>query len=125
MRLEVKLERSLGWLQMCLPRMAWENGMESFVDGGWKPTVTSSIFGKSFHFPFPYFVLFVLRYFPFHMVYIYTRVYIFKFHIQLLYLFTLQRGEVTINGVCNSKFRQTKHSKLRVPRQFTPYSIVL
>ena len=35
------------------------------------PMVISSIFGKSFHFPFPYFVLFVLRYFPFHMVYIY------------------------------------------------------
>ena len=33
------------------------------------PSVISSIFGKSFHFPFPYFVLFVLRYFPFHMVY--------------------------------------------------------
>jgi len=32
------------------------------------PTVTSSIFGKSFHFPFPYFVLSVLRYFPFHVV---------------------------------------------------------
>ena len=32
------------------------------------PTVTSSIFGKSFHFAFPYFVLFILRYFPFHVV---------------------------------------------------------
>ena len=32
------------------------------------PTVIPSIFGKSFPFPFPYFVLFVLRYFPFHMV---------------------------------------------------------
>ena len=32
------------------------------------PTVTSSIFGKNFHFPFPYFVLFVVWYFPFHMV---------------------------------------------------------
>ena len=31
-------------------------------------SVISSIFGKSFHFPFPYFVLFVLRYFPFHVV---------------------------------------------------------
>ena len=31
-------------------------------------TVISSIFGKSSHFPFPYFVLFVLRYFPFHVV---------------------------------------------------------
>ena len=29
------------------------------------PMVISSIFGKSFLFPFPYFVLFVLRYFPF------------------------------------------------------------
>ena len=28
----------------------------------------SSIFGKNFHIPFPYFVLFVLRYFPFHVV---------------------------------------------------------
>ena len=27
------------------------------------PTVISSICGKSFHFPFPYFVIFVLRYF--------------------------------------------------------------
>ena len=34
------------------------------------PTVISSIFGKSFHFPFPYFVLFILRYFPFHMVHL-------------------------------------------------------
>ena len=34
------------------------------------PTVISSIFGKNFHFPFPYFVLFVLRHFPFHMVHI-------------------------------------------------------
>ena len=33
------------------------------------PTVISSIFGKSFHFPFVYFVLFVLQYFPFHVVY--------------------------------------------------------
>ena len=31
------------------------------------PMVISSIFVKSF--PFPYFVLFVLRYFPFHVVY--------------------------------------------------------
>ena len=31
-------------------------------------TMISSIFGKSFHFSFPYFVLFVLRYFPFHVV---------------------------------------------------------
>jgi len=30
-------------------------------------TVISSIFGKSFHFPFPYFVLFVLWYFPLHV----------------------------------------------------------
>ena len=30
------------------------------------PTVISSIIGKSFHFPFHYFVLFVLRSFPFH-----------------------------------------------------------
>ena len=29
--------------------------------------VNSSIFGKSSHFPFPYFVLLVLRYFPFHV----------------------------------------------------------
>ena len=33
------------------------------------PKVISSIFGKSFSFPFPYFVLFVLQYFPFHMVF--------------------------------------------------------
>ena len=33
------------------------------------PTVISSMFGKSFHFPFPYFVLFVLWYFNFHVVY--------------------------------------------------------
>ena len=32
------------------------------------PTVISSIFGKSFYFLFPYFVLFILRYFPFHVV---------------------------------------------------------
>ena len=32
------------------------------------PTVISSISSKSFHFPFLYFVLFVLRYFPFHVV---------------------------------------------------------
>ena len=31
-------------------------------------TMISSIFGKSFHFPFPYFVLFIFRYFPFHVV---------------------------------------------------------
>ena len=31
-------------------------------------SVISSISGKSFHFPFPYFVIFVLRYFPFHVV---------------------------------------------------------
>jgi hypothetical protein len=35
-------------------------------------TVNSSIFGKSSHFSFPYFVLFVLQYFPFHVVYIHT-----------------------------------------------------
>ena len=35
-RLEVKLERSLGWLQMHLPRMAWEKDMERLVDGGWQ-----------------------------------------------------------------------------------------
>ena len=29
----------------------------------------SSISGKSFHFPFLYFVIFVLQYFPFHVVY--------------------------------------------------------
>ena len=33
------------------------------------PSVISSISGKSFYFPFPYFVIFVLWYFPFHMVY--------------------------------------------------------
>ena len=33
------------------------------------PTVISSISGRSFHFPFPYFVIFVLWYFPFHVVY--------------------------------------------------------
>ena len=32
-------------------------------------TMMSSIFVKSFHFPFPNFVLFVLWYFPFHVVY--------------------------------------------------------
>ena len=32
------------------------------------PMEISSIFGKSFPSPFPYFVLFVLRYFPFHVV---------------------------------------------------------
>ena len=32
------------------------------------PTEISSIFGKIFHFPFPYFVLFVLQYYPFHVV---------------------------------------------------------
>ena len=31
-------------------------------------TVISSIFGKNFHFPFPYLVLFILQYFPFHVV---------------------------------------------------------
>ena len=31
-------------------------------------TVISSTFDKSFHFPLPYFVLSVLRYFPFHVV---------------------------------------------------------
>ena len=31
-RLEVKLERSLGCLQMCLPRMAYKKGMEHLVD---------------------------------------------------------------------------------------------
>ena len=31
------------------------------------PSVISSIFGKSFRFSFPYFVIFVLRYFPFHL----------------------------------------------------------
>ena len=31
------------------------------------PMEIYSIFGKSFAFPFPYFVLFVLWYFPFHM----------------------------------------------------------
>ena len=34
------------------------------------PSVISSIFSKSFHFPFPYLVLFVLRYFSFHVVYL-------------------------------------------------------
>ena len=28
--------RSLGWLEMCLPWMAWEKGMERLVDGSWK-----------------------------------------------------------------------------------------
>ena len=32
------------------------------------PTVISSISGTSFHFPLSYFVLFVLQYFPFHVV---------------------------------------------------------
>ena len=31
------------------------------------PPEISSIFGNSFPFPFPYFVLFVLWYFPFHV----------------------------------------------------------
>ena len=31
-------------------------------------TKMASLFGKSFHFPFPCFVLFVLRYFHFHVV---------------------------------------------------------
>ena len=35
------------------------------------PTVISSISGKSFHFPFPYFVIFVLRYFLFHVLFNY------------------------------------------------------
>ena len=34
--MEVKLERSLGWLQMSLPQMAWEKGMDRLVDGGWQ-----------------------------------------------------------------------------------------
>ena len=34
-----------------------------------RPAVISSIFGKSYHFPFPYFALFILQYFPFHVVY--------------------------------------------------------
>ena len=33
------------------------------------PLLISSIPGKSFYFPFPYFVIFVLQYFPFHMVF--------------------------------------------------------
>ena len=42
------------------------------------PTVISSISGKSFHFPFPCFVIFVLRYFPFHVIwYIFTYIYLF------------------------------------------------
>ena len=32
------------------------------------PPEVSSIFGKSFIFPFPYYVLFLLRYFTFHVV---------------------------------------------------------
>ena len=38
MRLEVKLEMSLQWLQKRLPRTACEKGMESLVDGdgSWK-----------------------------------------------------------------------------------------
>ena len=41
-------------------------------------TVISSIFGKSSHFPFSYFVLFILWYFPFHIffIYVYVCVYI-------------------------------------------------
>ena len=38
-------------------------------------SVISSISGKSFHFPFPYFVIFILRYFPFHVVFIYNYVF--------------------------------------------------
>ena len=33
---EVKMERSLEWLQMCLLRIAWEKVMEHLVDGFWK-----------------------------------------------------------------------------------------
>ena len=33
MRLKVKLERSLGWLQMHLPQIAWEKRYEAF--SGW------------------------------------------------------------------------------------------
>ena len=33
-RLEVRLERSLGWFHMCLPQMAWEKGMKHLMDVG-------------------------------------------------------------------------------------------
>ena len=36
MRLDVKLERSLGWLKVHLPRIAWEKSMERLVNGGWQ-----------------------------------------------------------------------------------------
>jgi hypothetical protein len=38
------------------------------------PTVISSILGKSFPFPFPYFELFVLQYFPFFVIWTYTTI---------------------------------------------------
>ena len=55
MRLEVKLERSLGWLQMRLPRMAWEKGMECLVDEGWQLEKWRYIFIIS---PFQVFILY-------------------------------------------------------------------
>ena len=47
-----------------------ENSYRKMKRSRWTGTQTmiSSIFGKSSHFPFHYFVLFVLRYFPFHVV---------------------------------------------------------
>ena len=35
-RSEVKLKSSLGWLQMCLPQIAWAKGMKLLVNGGWQ-----------------------------------------------------------------------------------------
>jgi hypothetical protein len=33
-RAKVELERSLGWLHLRLPRIAWEKCLEHLVDGG-------------------------------------------------------------------------------------------
>ena len=56
------------------------------------PTVISSIFGKSFHFPLPYFVIFILRYFPFHVV-----------HYQLINLATLLNTIQDLKNKINKK----------------------
>ena len=52
------------------------------------PPVISSIFGKSFHFPFPYFVLFILRHFPLHVLW----------------------------SECNYLYFQVKHKRLHKPQ---------
>ena len=33
-RLEVKTDWSLSWMQMCLSQKAWQNDMKYFVNGG-------------------------------------------------------------------------------------------